>query len=206
MIIVDTGDNLQWKRKLGVKNPLTISLAFSYAFSHAGPKLGIARSPTGGGVSGQVSGKTPGIGLSEGEGKGLKAYDVMVGLRTFPSLEKPLVAGGGPRDVDEGSTDDEENLDGREKEDETMLLAGGRRVEEGKVEFWASATSRRTNREHRAEKECHRNIFREGRRSWVMARTLAAIIYPRVRFIFVSRIDKISCSLLLSPQRFFSSA
>lgn len=98
---------------VSVKNPLTISLAFLYAFSHAGPKLGTAGSPTGGGLSGQVSGKTPGIELSDGVGKGSKVYDVIVGLRTFPSFEKPLVARGGPRDVDEGSVDGGEIPDGR---------------------------------------------------------------------------------------------
>jgi hypothetical protein len=120
------GDNWYGSGSCGrVKNPLTISLAFSYAFSHAGPKSGTAGSSTGGGLFGQVSGKTPEIELSEGTGKGSNEYEVMVGLRTFPSLEKPLATRGGPRDVDEGSIGGEENLDDREEEEETTLLVGG---------------------------------------------------------------------------------
>lgn len=45
--------------------------------------------------------------VSDGVGKGTKVYGVMVGLRTFPNLEKP--GGGGP-DGEGGSEDDEGTL------------------------------------------------------------------------------------------------
>ena len=78
-----------------------------------------------------------GIELSEGVGKGPNAYDVIVGTRTFPIAEKPLLAAGGldevndgggkveedPGNVDEGSVDDEENWDGKGRD--PTLLAGG---------------------------------------------------------------------------------
>jgi hypothetical protein len=91
------------------KNLLTIDLAFPYAAAHAGPKLGIAQSPTGGGLSGYVPGKTPGIELSEGVGKGSNVHDVIVGFRTFPSLEKPLVATGGTGEVNDAGNEVKED-------------------------------------------------------------------------------------------------
>ena len=69
-MITDAGDNLHGSRSGGFENLLTITIACLYAFSHAGPKSGIAGSSAGGGLSGQVSGKTPGIAVSEGAGKG----------------------------------------------------------------------------------------------------------------------------------------
>ena len=74
-----------------------------------------------------------GIGLSEGAGKGLNVWGVTVGLRTFPIIEKPLVAAGGPREVtdDGGSEDpgevDKESVDDENggKEDGARVLAGG---------------------------------------------------------------------------------
>lgn len=69
--------------------------------------------------------------------------------------------------------------------------------EESKTEPLASTVPRRAKREHRAEKGDARNIFREGRRSWIMVRALTTTIYPTVRFILVSWVDRISCLLLL---------
>ena len=63
----------------------------------------------------------------------------MVGLRTFPSFEKPSVGSGGP--------------------DGTTVLGGSTVGDEGELEFWASAVPRRVNKQHRAEKEDARNIF-----------------------------------------------
>jgi hypothetical protein len=99
-----------------------------------------------------------GIELSEGVGRGLNVYDVIVGLRTLPIVEELPVATGGssevaddagsevnedPRDVDEGSVD---------KADNTTLLAGGSMADQGKLELWASTVPRRVNKEHSVEK------------------------------------------------------
>ena len=116
-------------------------------------------------------------------------------MRTFPSLEKPLAAGGGPGDVDEGSDGGEETFDGREVDD-TTLPDGGTMEEGSGVELWASTVPRRVSRENKTEKEDTRTIFREGKRSWATARALASIIYPRARFALASRTDEISWSLL----------
>ena len=78
-----------------------------------------------------------GIGLSEGVGKGSNVYDVIVGTRTFPIVEKPLLMTGGPGEVndgggegkgdpgkvDEGSGGGDEDWDGRWRD--PALLAGG---------------------------------------------------------------------------------
>ena len=78
-----------------------------------------------------------GIELSEGVGKGSNVYDVIVGTRTFPIAEKPLLAVGGPDEVndeggevkgdpgnvDEGSVGGEENWE--DKGSDPTLLAGG---------------------------------------------------------------------------------
>ena len=108
-----------------------------------------------------------GIGLSEGVGKGSNVHDVMTGLRTFPIVEYPLVATGGPGDVndggsevkedpryvDEGSVGSEENSDGNEdKEDDTLLPAGGPVADGDKLGLWASTLPRRVNKEHSVEK------------------------------------------------------
>jgi hypothetical protein len=50
----------------------TFSLAFAYAAFQAGRKSGTTGAPTGGGLSGVVAGNSPGIGFSEGMGKGEK--------------------------------------------------------------------------------------------------------------------------------------
>ena len=97
-------------------------------------------SPAGGGLSGRVSGKTPGIELSEGVGKGTKVYDVMVGLRTFPSLEKPLVSRGSPdvagNEEDPVDVDDEDNSDDEGAAvNERVLLGDGWVVDESTLEF-----------------------------------------------------------------------
>lgn len=101
---------------------LTFSLALSYAAAHAGPKLGMVESPTGGGSFGYVSGKIFGIELSDGVGMGLNVYDVIGGLRTLPIVKKPPDAAGGssevagdgegevveyPMDMDEATVDNE---------------------------------------------------------------------------------------------------
>ena len=110
-----------------------------------------------------------GIGLSDGAGKGLKVYDVITGLRTFPSVEKlPVTTGGSsevadetgsevreyPREVDEGPVD---------SEDDGTLLAGGSRADEGRLELCAPTIPRRVSKEHSVEKEEARNIGGEGR-------------------------------------------
>jgi len=116
-----------------------------------------------------------GIELSDGVGKGSKVYDVITGMRTFPSVEKPPVATGGssevaddtgsevkeyprddeePRDVDEGPVD---------SEGDTTLLAGGSTVDEDEFELCAPAVPRRVSKEHSVEKEDARNINGEGR-------------------------------------------
>ena len=73
----------------------------------------------------------------------MNVYDVIVGTRTFPIAEKPLLAAGGPGEVndgdsegkddpgrvDEGSGGGEEGWDGRERD--PMLLAGGLVADEG---------------------------------------------------------------------------
>lgn len=94
-------------------------------------------------------------------------YDVMVGLRTFPSLEKPLVSRGSP---DVAGNEDPVDVDNEENSDdegvvvnETVLLGEGWVADESTLEFWASTVPRRVNKEHKAEKEGPRNIFkREG--------------------------------------------
>ena len=68
-----------------------------------------------------------------GVGNGSNVYDVIVGTRTFPIAEKPLLAAGGrdeggevkedPGNVDEGSVGGEENWE--DKESDPTLLAGG---------------------------------------------------------------------------------
>lgn len=142
-----------------------------------------------------------GIELSEGAGKGSNGYDVIVGLRTFPIVEKPLVATGGPSEVDdagnevkedpgyvdEGSVDnDEENWDGGgEKEDDTTLLAGDSIVGGDELKLWAPTVPRRVIKEHRAEKEDTRNMVGEGREPWAMAIASDVVIYASVKFILV---------------------
>ena len=99
----------------------------------------------------------------------MKVYDVITGFRTFPIVEKPPVATGGPsevtedagnevmeypRDVDEGPAD---------SEDDIMLLAGGPATDEGGLELCAPTAPRRVSNEHRAEKEDASNIDGEGR-------------------------------------------
>jgi hypothetical protein len=91
-------------------------------------------------------------------------YDVITGLSTSPIVEKPPVATGGPSEVDgdrgdvnEGSVDSEENLDGsRGRKDDTTLLSGG--SDESKLGFWAPTAPRRVNEEHSAEKGNARNM------------------------------------------------
>jgi len=140
-----------------------------------------------------------GIELSEGVGKGSNVYDVIVGLRTFPILENPLVATGGPSEVDdadnevkgdpgyvdEGSVDrEEENWDsGGDKEDDTTLLAEGSMVGGGELKLWAPTLPRRVNKEHSAEKEDARNIVGEGRESWAMAMASDVVINASVKLI-----------------------
>jgi len=107
-----------------------------------------------------------GIEVSEGAGKGSNVHDVIAGLRTFPIVEKPPVAVGGPdevnetggevneypRDVDEGSA-------GKEgREDDTMLLAGGPMADGNGLELWAFTLPRRVNKEHSVEKDDARNM------------------------------------------------
>ena len=156
----------------------------------------MAESPTGGGLSGYVSGKTSGIELSEGVGKGLNVYDVIVGLRTSPIIEKPLAAAGGAGSeveedtgyADEGTADNggEDPDGGGDREDDTLLLAGG--SDERKVEFWAWTAARKVNKEHRAEKGGASNMVRVGGQPWALARALDMIIY-RAQPISVSRTD-----------------
>ena len=144
-----------------------------------------------------------GIELSEGVGKGTNVRDVIVGLRTFPITEKPLVATGGPdevndvggevkedpRDVGEGSVGSEENSDDEEdKEDGTMLLAGGLMVDENKSKLWASTLLRRVNREHSVEKEDARNMVGEGGQSRATARALDTIIYSTIVLVACSQL------------------
>ena len=50
----------------------TSFLAFARAEAQAGPKSGMSSEPTGGGELGEVAGKTPGTGESEGTGKAEK--------------------------------------------------------------------------------------------------------------------------------------
>jgi len=90
-----------------------------------------------------------GIELSEGTGKGTNVHDVIAGLRTFPIVEKPPVATGGPdevndtggevseypRDVDEGSVGSEEDPDDKEDGSDTRLLAGGPMADGSELEF-----------------------------------------------------------------------
>ena len=133
----------------------------------------MAESPIGGGLAGYVSGKTSGIGLSEGVGKGTNVYDVITGLRTSPIVEKPPVATGGPsevgggadsevegnrEDVNEDSVDsEEESLDGsRGREDATTLLGGG--SDESKFGFWAATAPRMVSKEHSTENSGGRNM------------------------------------------------
>ena len=75
-----------------------------------------------------------------------------VGLRTSPSLEKPLGATTGPDDkggkVEEGPGSVDEGSE-----------------EEGGDTALASAVPKRVNNEHKAGKAEARNIFREGRGS-----------------------------------------
>ena len=93
-----------------------------------------------------------GIELSDGLGKGLNVYDIITGLRTFPSVEKSPVATGGssevvddtgsevrvcPRDDDEGPVD---------SEDDTTLLAGGSTADEGRLELCAPTVPRRVSK------------------------------------------------------------
>ena len=105
-----------------------------------------------------------GIELSDGAGKGLKVYDVITGLRTFPIVEKPPVATGGSSDVAEGTGNEvnEDPID-VDSEDDTTLLAEGSTTDEGQLELCAPTAPRRVNREHRVEKEDARNIDGEGR-------------------------------------------
>ena len=170
----------------------------------------MAESPTGGGLSGYVSGKTSGIELSEGVGKGLNVYDVIVGLRTSPIIEKPLAAAGGTggevgedtgyvddtRDVDEGTADNGgEDSDGGDREDGTLLLAGG--SDEKRVEFWAWTAARKVNKEHRTEKGGASNMVGVGGQPWALARALDVIIY-RAQPICLPD-GWVSCLLLLGP-------
>ena len=117
-------------------------------------------------------------------------YDVITGLRTSPILEKLPVATGGPsevgggadsevegnrEDVNEGSVDSVENLDGsRGREDDPTLLAGG--SDESELRFWAATAPRRVNEEHSAEKGDARNMVGERRRPLAAARMLDATI------------------------------
>ena len=136
-----------------------------------------------------------GIGVSEGAGKGSNVHDVIAGLRTFPIVEKPPVATGGPdevndagsevdeypRDVDDGSAGSEENVDGKEdREDGTELLAGGPMAGGSELEFWASTPPRRINKEHSVEKGDARNMVGEARQSRTVTRALDVIIYAAV--------------------------
>ena len=107
--------------------------------------------------------------LSDGVGKGLNVYDVITGLRTFPIVEKPPLATGGPNEVpDEAGSEvtedpravDEGHVD---SEYDPMLLAGGPMADEGKLELCALTAPRRVNKEHSVEKEDARNIDGEGR-------------------------------------------
>ena len=108
-----------------------------------------------------------GIGLSDGVGKGLKVYDVITGLRTFPIVEKPSLATGSPNGVpDDAGSEVMEGCRGVEEgqvdnEDDTTLLAGGSTSDEGKR---APTAPRRASKEHNVEKEDARNIGGEGRR------------------------------------------
>ena len=126
-----------------------------------------------------------GIELSEGAGKGTNVHDVIAGLRTFPIVEKPPVATGGPgevndtggevneypRDVNEGSVGSEENLDGKEdREDGTGLLAGGPMADGSELELWAPTLPRRVNKEHRVERDDARNMVGEARQSQTVTR------------------------------------
>jgi len=83
-----------------------------------------------------------GIELSEGTGKGTNVHDVIAGLRTFPIVEKPPVATGGPDEVndtvDEGSVGSEEDPDDKEDGEDgsdTRLLAGGPMADGSELEF-----------------------------------------------------------------------
>ena len=115
-----------------------------------------------------------GIGLSEGVGKGSNVYDVIVGTRTFPIVEKPLLAAGGPGVVKDGGSEDEDpgNVDegfggGEEDRDgrgrDPTLLAGGLVADERGLELWASALPRRVNKEHSVERKDTRSmVWEEG--------------------------------------------
>ena len=181
MMIVHMREYLNGSRDGDTKNLLTFALAFPYAAAHAGPKLGIARSSTDGGLSGYVSGKTLGIELSEGVGKGSNVHDVITGLRTFPIVEKPLVATGGFGEVDDVGSGVKEDPDGKEAEEDVIVLR-------------ASTLPKRVNKEHNAEKEDTRNMVWEGRQSRTMARALNVIIYA---ILLVSWADATGCWLLL---------
>ena len=83
-------------------------------------------------------------------GKGLNVYDVIVGLRTFPIIEKPLAATG---------------CAGSEVEEDTGYVDDTGVVDEGMVdsegEDWAWTAPRRVNKEHSAGGA--RNMVEEGR-------------------------------------------
>ena len=138
-----------------------------------------------------------GIELSEGAGKGTNVHDVISGLRTFPIVEKPLVATGGPdevndtggevneypRDVDEGPVGSEENSDGKEdREDgpDTRLLAGGPMTDGSELELWAPTLPMRVNKEHSVEKDDARNMVGGATQSRTVTRALDVIIYAAV--------------------------
>ena len=136
-----------------------------------------------------------GIELSEGAGKGTNDHDVIAGLRTFPIVEKPPVATGGPGevndaggevneypgDVDEGSVGSEENLDGKEdREDGAGLLSGGPTTDGSELEVWAPTLPKRVNKEHSVEKDDARNMVGGARQSRTVTRALDVIIYAAV--------------------------
>ena len=122
-------------------------------------------------------------------------------MRTFPIVEKPPVATGGPSevddvggevneypgDVDESSVSSEENLDGKEDgEDGAGLLAGGPMADGSELELWAPTLPRRVNKEHRVERDDARNMVGEARQSRIVTRALDVIIYAAMHRVCIS--------------------
>ena len=130
-----------------------------------------------------------GIGLSKGAGKGSNVYDVIVGTRTLPIVEKPLPAACGPGavndggsvgkedpgDVDDGSSGGEENWDGKGRD--PTLPAGGQVADERELRLRASRLPRMVNKEHSVERENARNMVGEEGRSRKKARASVRRFY-----------------------------